>query len=116
MADALFRTRDAAGKLGPPVDPHPGLVFERFPRLLSKKGPRYDIVSGDRREWLKVFIARLPTAAPLLARHHARMDAVAEALQGQRRLFSTVGRLAIGLGNPNAGDIGFSLDHATGMP
>ena len=39
-----------------------------------------------------------------------------KAMGGEQRTYETAGRLALGLGNPNAGDIGFSFDHRMGIP
>lgn len=113
MAEYLYRSKDAEVS---PRDPHLGLLFERFPLLLSRRGPRYDIAKGDRLKWLERFVRYSDKAGGTLRHYHTRMDATVQALRGERRVFVTARPLAIGLGNPNAGDIGFSLDHATGMP
>ncbi len=121
MAEILFRAKAGTTLPDPLQTGHPGLLFERFPQLLSRRGEHYQIAPKARSKWLRDF-QRLrfkesnKEMVRLLLRHHARMDAVLAAFGGEKRMFDTVGRLAIGLGNPSAGDIGFSLDHATGMP
>ncbi len=112
----LYRGRRDTPILERAQVPHPGLLFERFPRLLTSDRNGYDLPAGRREGWLGSFIKQAGEKNKRLERHHARMDAVVQAMKGEQRLFRTRWRLALGLGNPNAADIGFALDHATGAP
>jgi CRISPR-associated protein Cmr6 len=100
-----------------PAGVHPGLIFERFPRLLQASGERHKIREGGvRNKWLREFCRLAVHSQEPLERRHERLGEMLRALGGESRSFRTRTRLAIGLGNPHAGEIGFSLDHATGAP
>ena len=98
---------------------HLGLLFEKFPRLMRPDASRYTIPADARRNWARDFVKaanQAGEATARLSRINARLDALTKRLGGQRREFETQGRLAVGLGNPNAADIGLSLDWSTGLP
>lgn len=118
MADLpipIGRSEQAADLAVREERPHLGLVFERFPRVLERDGSGF-AMSSARHEWLTRFIELSARSNPLLSRYHQRLDAACAAMGGERHVLETRGRLAIGLGNPNAAEIGFALDHATGLP
>jgi CRISPR-associated protein Cmr6 len=100
-------------------DPHLGLLYERFPRLLSQHGGEYaiDKKKGHRKDWLVGFV-RQANRAPVdgLLRRHAQLESIVEAYEGSRRVYVTRGRLVVGLGNPHPSETGFSLDHRSGWP
>lgn len=106
----------------PHSSPHLGLLFERYPRLSGEQ--------TERLEWLRDFLqfAEGPSpagrAAPeptqtwrrRLAEVHERLDALLTGNKGEKRIFATASRLAIGLGNANAIETGFAFDAACGLP
>jgi CRISPR-associated protein Cmr6 len=129
MADNMFcrdpAARDLLWRNGEPYanrSPHLGLLFERFPRLPEENGGRLtwledfvDFAKGPRpqgktnREPTVLCKRRLETV-------HRRLDDLLKARGGETRVFATKGRLALGLGNPNAAEIGFSFDASCGLP
>lgn len=116
--EVIARSAAIAGLLRVNGSPHLGLIFDRFPRLLNRANLL--IEEAARRDWLEEFckLANGPTQTSKrrLQAVHARLDAIMAAGHGQRRVFTTTERLATGLGNPNAADIGFSFDFACGLP
>lgn len=123
--EVVARTGAVQALLRPAESPHPGLVFDRFPRVIGKVGGHFEIPGGARSEWLGEFIrlaefnrdpGETSVRATRLATVHARLDHLTRAAGGQRREFRTAWRFATGLGNPNAAEIGFSFDPACGVP
>jgi CRISPR-associated protein Cmr6 len=99
--------------------PHCGLVYERFPRVLSRGADRWGIEGDARLKWLERFqtLAReTPARAERLAQVHARLNVILDAGSGLTREAATVGRFVSGLGNASATDVGLSFDFACGVP
>lgn len=117
--EVIARSSQAEALMHREGSPHVGLMFERFPRLLGTTAGHFEIADKARREWLDEFIdlaAETRARAARLSAVHARLDGLTRAAGGDRRDFRTVWRFAIGLGNPNVAEIGFSFDAACGVP
>lgn len=115
--DVVARSPEGKGLLSLEGSPHPALVFERFPRLLSRRGDGYGLDDEARLEWLDEFVklaAETRERGQRLDAVHARLDALAH--DGLRREAHTAWRLAVGLGNPSATDVGMTFDFACGVP
>jgi CRISPR-associated protein Cmr6 len=115
--DLVARSRDAGPLLRRAGSPHPGLVFERFPRVLSLRGGHYELAPGARLEWLDEFVrlaGETTERATRLREVHARLDTLAQG--GLRRELRTAWRFVSGLGNPSATQTGMSFDFACGVP
>ncbi|MCD4655087.1 type III-B CRISPR module RAMP protein Cmr6 [bacterium] len=99
---------------------HPGLLFERFPIIFKNVKNKPDTLDQKRSErldnFLKLWNSSFTETSNRLSHFHKRMDCLVENLRGQERKYITGSRLAIGLGNTDASDIGFYFDPALGIP
>ncbi len=117
--DVVARSAEGKGLCSLESSPHPALVFERFPRLLSRRGDGYGLDDEARLRWLDEFVklaAETRERRQRLDAVHARLDALALVHDGLRREARTAWRLAVGLGNPSATDVGMTFDFACGVP
>ena len=118
-AELIARHRAAADLLIHEGSPHPGLVFERFARILELADDRYKLQPRARYGWLQEF---LELAKPTEVRKahlqdvHARLDVLTASKAGLRRELPTVWRFVSGLGNPSASETGMAFDAACGVP
>jgi CRISPR-associated protein Cmr6 len=99
---------------------HPGLVFERYPKIFSINNEEVMIGADGRTDRLYHFIEYFENAGngparARLAELHNRLDTFIESTEHKHE-FKTIWRLAVGLGNPDPSDIGFAFDHACGVP
>lgn len=117
--EVVARSAQAQPLLRRDGSPHPGLVFDRFPCLVTRVAGHYEIGDGARLHWLDEFVllaGETPARRTRLTSVHARLDRLTSAARGERRDFRTAWRFATGLGNPNVAEIGFSFDAACGVP
>ncbi len=101
---------------------NPGLVFEKFNKLLTVDPVHAEIVKEKNTDWLENFKElfknpdRKKNINELLESRHSRLNGIIKINKGQKRTYTTIERLAPGLGNPNPADIGFGFSYILGIP